>query len=57
MVFGHDMFAAAREPIVRTILRLPFGRVESASTGDLLTRVTRDVATMSALGPLGLPDW
>ena len=43
-VFGQDVLAAAREYIVRTVLRLPLGRVESASSGDLVTRVTRDVA-------------
>ena len=46
-VFGYDMLAAARESIVRTVLRLPLGRVESASSGDLLTRITSDVSKMS----------
>ncbi|MCW3159134.1 ABC transporter ATP-binding protein [Micropruina sonneratiae] len=46
-VFGYDMLAAAREEIVRTVLRLPLGRVESASSGDLLTRITSDVSKMS----------
>ncbi|HQR28342.1 MAG TPA: ABC transporter ATP-binding protein [Nocardioides sp.] len=46
-VFGQDLLSAAREYIVRTILGLPLGRVEGASTGDLVTRVTRDVGTMS----------
>jgi ABC-type bacteriocin/lantibiotic exporter with double-glycine peptidase domain len=45
--FGQDLLAEAREYIVRTVLRLPLGRVESASSGDLVTRVTRDVHTMS----------
>ncbi|WP_311197926.1 ABC transporter transmembrane domain-containing protein [Ornithinimicrobium sp. INDO-MA30-4] len=43
---GHGVLAQAREYVVRTILRLPLGRVESASTGDLITRVTRDVSSM-----------
>jgi len=46
-VFGYDLLAAAREEIVRTVLRLPLGRVESASSGDLLTRITSDVSKMS----------
>ena len=46
-VFGYDILAAAREAIVRTVLRLPLGRVESASSGDLLTRITSDVSKMS----------
>ncbi|MFZ1410953.1 MAG: ABC transporter ATP-binding protein [Micropruina sp.] len=46
-VFGYDMLAAAREAIVRTVLRLPLGKVEQASSGDLLTRITSDVSKMS----------
>jgi ABC-type multidrug transport system fused ATPase/permease subunit len=41
---------------VRTVLRLPLGRVESASSGDLVTRVTRDVGTMSESVRYGLPE-
>ena len=37
--FGQDLLASAREYVVGTILRLPVGRVEGASTGDLVTRV------------------
>jgi ABC-type multidrug transport system fused ATPase/permease subunit len=55
-VFGQDLLAAAREFIVRTVLRLPLSRVESASTGDLVTRVTRDVGTMSESVRWGLPE-
>ncbi len=54
-VFGQDLLASAREFIVATILRLPLGKVESASTGDLVTRVTRDVGTMSRSVQYGLP--
>ncbi|MFC6288059.1 ABC transporter ATP-binding protein [Nocardioides sp. GCM10027113] len=54
-LFGQDLLASAREYIVRTILRLPVGQVESASTGDLVTRVTRDVGTMSRSVQFGLP--
>ncbi|HET7386163.1 MAG TPA: ABC transporter ATP-binding protein [Nocardioidaceae bacterium] len=54
-VFGQDLLASAREYVVGTILRLPLGRVEGASTGDLVTRVTRDVATMSNAVQFGLP--
>ena len=46
-LFGQDLLASAREYVVGVILRLPLGRVEGASTGDLVTRVTRDVGTMS----------
>ena len=54
-VFGQDLLSSAREYIVRTILSLPLGRVEGASTGDLVTRVTRDVGTMSRSVQFGLP--
>ena len=49
-IFGQDLLSSAREFIVGTVLRLPLGRVEGASTGDLVTRVTRDVGTDEPLG-------
>jgi ABC-type multidrug transport system fused ATPase/permease subunit len=55
-VFGQDILASAREYVVRTVLRLPLGRVESASSGDLVTRVTRDVSTMSESVRFGVPE-
>jgi ABC-type multidrug transport system fused ATPase/permease subunit len=56
VVFGQDLLAEAREYVVRTVLRLPLGKVESASSGDLVTRVTRDVGTMSESVRYGLPE-
>ncbi|UFU02898.1 ABC transporter ATP-binding protein/permease [Ruania suaedae] len=55
-VFGQDLLAAAREYVVHTVLRLPLSTVEGASTGDLVTRVTRDVGTMSESVRWGLPQ-
>lgn len=55
-VLGQSILASAREFIVRAILRLPLSRVESASTGDLVTRVTRDVGTMSENVRWALPE-
>jgi ABC-type multidrug transport system fused ATPase/permease subunit len=55
-IFGQDLLSSAREYIVTTVLRLPLGRVEGASTGDLVTRVTRDVGTMSRSVQFGLPQ-
>jgi ABC-type multidrug transport system fused ATPase/permease subunit len=55
-IFGQDLLASAREFIVGTVLRLPLGRVEGASTGDLVTRVTRDVGTMSRSVQFGVPQ-
>lgn len=54
-IFGQDLLSSAREYVVDTILRLPLGRVEGASTGDLVTRVTRDVGTMSRSVQYGVP--
>jgi ABC-type siderophore export system fused ATPase/permease subunit len=56
VIFGQDLLSDAREYVVRTVLGLPLGRVESASTGDLVTRVTRDVGTMSMSVRFGLPE-
>ena len=55
-VLGQSVLATAREYIVRAILRLPLSRVESASSGDLVTRVTRDVGTMSESVRWALPE-
>lgn len=54
-LFGQDLLATSREYVVRAVLRLPLGQVEGASTGDLVTRVTRDVGTMSRSVQWGLP--
>ena len=56
LLFGQDLLATARERIVGTVLGLPLGRVESASSGDLVTRVTRDVSAMSQSIRFGLPE-
>lgn len=53
---GQGLLADAREVIIRDILRLPLSRVESASSGDLVTRVTRDAGTMSESVTWGLPE-
>ena len=55
-IFGQDLLSSAREYIVTTVLKLPLGRVEGASTGDLVTRVTRDVGTMSRSVQFGVPQ-
>ncbi len=56
-VFGQSVLAEAREEIVRKVLRLPLSRVENASTGDLVTRVTRDVSNMSVAVRWALPHF
>ncbi len=56
-VLGQGILARARERVIRTVLTLPLGRVESASTGDLVTRVTRDVGSMSGAVRHALPEF
>ena len=56
-VLGHGALAEAREHVIRSVLRLPLGRVESASTGDLVTRVTRDVGAMSQSVRFAIPEF
>jgi len=55
VVFGQGVLASARERIVRFVLALPLSRIESSSSGDLVTRVTRDVQTMSSAARDALP--
>ena len=56
-LYGNDLLARAREQVVRSVLRLPLSRVESASTGDLVTRVTRDVSVMAESVQFALPQF
>lgn len=52
---GYDLLASAREYVVGTVLRLPLGHVEAASSGDLVTRITSDVNKMSTAVRYSLP--
>lgn len=54
-VLGYDLLAAAREEVVRIVLRLPLSRVESSGSGDLLTRITTDVGQMATAVRWALP--
>jgi len=54
-IFGQELLSSAREYVVRVVLRLPLGKVEQASTGDLVTRVTRDVGAMSGAAQWAVP--
>ena len=56
-VLGYDLLASAREAVVGTVLRLPLGKVEAASSGDLLTRITSDVSKMSESVRWALPQF
>lgn len=56
-IFGQAVLARAREYVVRTVLGLPLSRVESTSTGDLVTRVTRDVSQMGRVVSSAVPHF
>ncbi len=57
VVFGQGVLATARERVVRFVLALPLSRIEASSSGDLVTRVTRDVQTMSGAARDALPSF
>ncbi|MFI5846009.1 ABC transporter ATP-binding protein [Catenuloplanes sp. NPDC051500] len=44
---GERVLAELREEFVDRVLSVPIGTVERAGTGDLLTRTTRDVASLA----------
>ena len=54
-VLGYDLLAAAREEVVRIVLRLPLGQVETSGSGDLLTRITSDVGKMATAARWAIP--
>lgn len=56
-VFGEQVIAELREDFVDSALDLPIGVVESAGSGDLLTRTSRDVEQLSWTVRWALPEW
>ena len=56
-VLGEQMLAELREDFVDNALALPVGVVESAGSGDLLTRTTRDVDQLGWSVRWALPEW
>ncbi len=54
-VLGQRILAKAREQIVDNVLQLPLSRIEQASTGDLVTRITRDVTMLAETLRYALP--
>jgi ABC-type multidrug transport system fused ATPase/permease subunit len=54
--FGEGVLASLREQFVRQSLALPIGTVERAGTGDLLTRSSRDVETLSWSVRFAMPE-
>jgi ABC-type multidrug transport system fused ATPase/permease subunit len=56
-VFGEQVLAELRERFVQDTLTLPIGTVESAGSGDLLTRTSRDVEQLGWSVRWALPEW
>ena len=53
---GERVLADVREEFVDHVLALPLAMVERAGSGDLMTRMTRDVAQLSLIVQRALPD-
>ncbi len=56
-VLGENVLAELREDFVDNALQLPVGVVESAGSGDLLTRTSRDVDQLGWSVRMALPEW
>ncbi len=56
-VTGEKVLASLREDFVENTLSLPVGVVESAGSGDLLTRTSRDVDQLGWTVRWALPEW
>jgi ABC-type multidrug transport system fused ATPase/permease subunit len=56
-VLGEKILAEVREDFVEHSLALPVGVVESAGSGDLLTRTSRDVDQLGWSVRYALPEW
>ena len=54
---GEEVLAELREDFVENTLALPVGVVESAGSGDLLTRTSRDVDQLGWSVRWALPEW
>lgn len=54
-VLGEQVFAEVREEFLSTVTTLPLSTVESAGTGDLLSRTTNDVDRIQWVIRFGLP--
>lgn len=55
-VLGEEIFADLREEFMARVVRLPLSTVERAGTGDLLSRTTGDVESLSYVVRFGLPS-
>ncbi len=56
-VLGESVFAQLREEFLQSVLSLPLVEVERAGTGDLLSRTTNDIESLSRTVRFALPEW
>lgn len=56
MVFGETVFAELREDFMAQVTSLPLSTVEKAGTGDLVSRTTNDVDSVSHTVRFGVPQ-
>ncbi|HET7303731.1 MAG TPA: ABC transporter ATP-binding protein [Segeticoccus sp.] len=55
VVMGETVFAQLREEFVERVMALPLSTVERAGTGDLVSRTTNDVESLSYVVRFGIP--
>jgi ABC-type multidrug transport system fused ATPase/permease subunit len=55
-VMGESVFAQLREQFVSRVVDLPLSTVERAGTGDLVSRTTNDVESLSYVVRFGIPS-
>ncbi len=56
-VLGETVFAQLREEFLQSVLALPLSDVERAGTGDLLSRTTNDMESLSRTVRFAVPEW
>ncbi len=56
-VLGETVFAQLREEFLGSVLALPLVEVERAGTGDLLSRTTNDMESLSRTVRFAMPEW
>ncbi|HEY5266029.1 MAG TPA: ABC transporter ATP-binding protein [Acidimicrobiales bacterium] len=56
-ILGELVFAQLREEFLQSVLALPLVDVERAGTGDLLSRTTNDMESLSRTVRFALPEW
>ena len=55
-VMGEAVFAQLREQFISRVVELPLSTVERAGTGDLVSRTTNDVESLSHVARFGIPS-